>query len=220
MSRAQLAGVLRIVVEVGGVHEPVLVADQAIRARDARVELDLELYVVGNGAECSAKLVDQHLARLQEVVDVGVVAVAVRGHLLHAGILQVAHAEAEYREVGTVFPLILHELHELGCAGDTDVEVAVGCQDHAVVAALHVRVACQGVRHPDAGATRRAAPGLEPLDGTQDALLLVHRSGRQCHTSIAGVGDDGDTVLGPQLVHEHAEGLLHERKLVGRVHRA
>src|SRR3546814_7577939 len=59
------------------------------------LELDLDLHVACDGQQGRAHLLHQHLARLGEAVDVGVVAVADVGQLLGQRIVVVAAAEAE-----------------------------------------------------------------------------------------------------------------------------
>jgi hypothetical protein len=75
--RAQLARVLAVVGEVLGRQQAVLVADQPVGVHAPRVELHLQLYVLADGEQGAAHLLHQHLARLQQPVDVRVVAVAV-----------------------------------------------------------------------------------------------------------------------------------------------
>src|SRR3712207_8223256 len=52
-----------VVVEILLRQHPVLVADQAVRSDDRRVELDLDLDVLGDRHERAAHLLDEHLDR-------------------------------------------------------------------------------------------------------------------------------------------------------------
>ena len=92
---ADLAGVDRVVVEILLAQRPVLIADQPVFADIGRVELDLDLDVLGDGEQRRGELLDEHLLRLARAVDVGVVAVPVVGDLLHHRFVVIAGAEAE-----------------------------------------------------------------------------------------------------------------------------
>ena len=59
-------------------------------------------------------------------------AVAVVGQLLHRRVLEVAHAEAEHGQEDAALALLLDQAHQLGLAGDADVEIAVGAEDDAI----------------------------------------------------------------------------------------
>ena len=102
-------------------------------------------------------------------------------------------------------------------ARHADVEVAVGGEDDAVVAARRLKFARAPLRRR-AGCPAPPAvepPASQPLDRLQDRRLLVARRGRQHEPRRAGVDHDRDAVLRAQLVHEQAERLLHQRQLVG-----
>ena len=55
------------------------------------------LHVVGNREQGPGQLIDQHLARLGQAVDIGGDAVAVLRQSLHRGIIQIAPAKAQNR---------------------------------------------------------------------------------------------------------------------------
>ena len=113
VARADLAGVLGVVVEVLVGHDPVFVADQPVRADLGRVELDLDLDVLGDGDQRRAHLLDQHLVGLARRVDVGVVAVALVGELFEVAVLDVAHAEAEHAQEDAALGLGLDQPDQL-----------------------------------------------------------------------------------------------------------
>ena len=119
-------------------QHPVLVPDQPVGRHLRRVELDLQLHVLGDRDQGPA-LLDEHFPGLVERVDVGVVAVAVVGELLQLGVLQVAHPEPEDRQVHARLPLLLDQPDQLGVVRHADVEVAVGRQDDAVDPVLDER---------------------------------------------------------------------------------
>ena len=95
-------------------QQPVLVADQPVGADLGRVELDLDLHVLGDRHQRAAHLLDEDLAGLGHRVDVGVVAVALVGERLHLGVLEVAAAEAEDGEEDAALRLLLDQPVELG----------------------------------------------------------------------------------------------------------
>ena len=98
MAGADFAGVLLVVVEVLGPQHAVLVAEEPVAGHLARVELDLDLHVLGDGDERAGHLLDEHVAGFGAVVDVVVVAVAVVGDGFHHRVVEVAAAEAEHGE--------------------------------------------------------------------------------------------------------------------------
>ena len=109
VARAELTGVLAVVLEVLLREQPVLVAQEPVRLHPRRVELDLDLHVLGHREERPAELLHEHLLRLAEAVDVGVVAVPLVGHLLHLRVLEVAGAEAQHGEECSLLPALLHQ---------------------------------------------------------------------------------------------------------------
>ena len=74
---------------------------------------------------------------------------------------------------------LLDEVDELAVARRADVEVAVGAEDDAVVAAADEVLAHDVVGEPDARAAGGRAAGLEPLERGEDALLVAAGRGRQ-----------------------------------------
>lgn len=190
VSGAHVAGVLAIVVEVLGGEQPVLVADEAVAAHARRVELHLQLDVARHDVERRAHLGDEHLERPGEVVDVGVVAVAHLGELLHLRVLIVAGAEARHGERRPFGPLRLDQPFERAVARHADVEAAVGGGDHAVDAAVHARRARDPVGEDEPLAAGGGAARLQPVDGGEDARLLVARRARGDEPRVAGVDHD------------------------------
>ena len=69
-----------------------------------------------------------------------------------------------------------------------------------------------------------SAPAVEPPAPSRSRAARIlwrssHRGRLQDRARVAGVGDDGDRVLGLQAVEEELHGAHHQRQLVGRVHR-
>ncbi len=215
MPRAHLARVLGVVVEVPIRQEPVLVAHQPIRLDPGRIELDLDLDVLGHGQERGAQFLDEHLLGLEDVVDVGVVAVPLVGQLLHLGVLEVAGAEAEHGQEDAVATALLDQPDQFALARDADVEVAVAGQDDPVVALLLEVLPRHLIGQLDPGAARGGAARLEPLEGVEDLVLPAAGRRRQHQTGRPGVHHDGHPILRPQLVDEQPEGRLDQRQLVG-----
>ena len=159
---ADLAGVLRVVVEVLG--RPACGSrsrSAGTRATCAGLNstwIFTSLAIVTSvPVICSTSTLRASLQR----VDVGVVAVALVGELLQRRVLEVAHAEAEHAS-GTRRVLAFSSISrvELALAGDADVEVAVGAEDHAVDAALDEVLAGDLVGELDARAAVGRAAGL------------------------------------------------------------
>lgn len=197
MAGADIAGVLGVVGKIFVTQQPVLVANQPVRAHARGIEFNLNLYVLRDGEQRTSQLVDQHLPRLQRAIDVGVVAVPVLGELLHLGVLQIPLSEAQDREEDAALTLLLDEAHHLGVAGDTDVEIAVGGEDDAVIAARDEVRDRFGVGAPDPGAARGGASGLQAFDRFENLSFFRARRRRQDKTGRAGVDDDRDPIVGP-----------------------
>ena len=168
----------------------------------------------------AAHLRHEHLARLGQRVDVGVVAVALVGQHLHLRVLDVAGAEAEDGEEDAVLALRFDELFELAVARRADVEVAVGGEDDAVVAAVDEVLFRDVVGELDARAAGRRAARFERLDRGEDRPLVGAGRRRQHESRVAGVDDDGHAVLRPELIDEQLESFFHQRQFVRLHHRA
>ncbi len=217
---ADLAGVLGVVVEVARGEHAVLVADQAVGGNLGRVELDLDLDVLGDGHQGPAELGHQHLLRLGQGVDVGVVAVALVGQHLQRLVLVVAHAVAERGQEDAAAGLVLDQPLQVVQAGHADVEVTIGGQDHPVDAAFDEMLGRDVVSLLDAAGTVGRAAGLQAIDGVQDCAPVAAGRGRQGQAGLAGVGDDRHAVARPQLLDQHGQRLLDQVQLVRVHHRA
>ena len=97
MPTSDLPRIDLIVLEVLCVQGTVLVSDEAIPLHIGRVELDLQLDVIGHGAHGGAEVLPEHALRLLDRVYIGVVAVSVIGDGLHLCVLIVALSKAEHR---------------------------------------------------------------------------------------------------------------------------
>ena len=170
-----LAGVLAIIIEITGRQLAFFVADQPITVDLGRVELDLELDVLGDGDDRAAGLVDKNLAGFLDVVQVGVVSIAVAavGEPLHGRVFQVAHAEPEHVQEHPAAGLVLDEPDQGVLVGDPDVEIAVGAKDHAVHAALDEIVRGLVIGLLDTGSAVGPAVGVQFLDHREDPSVLV-----------------------------------------------
>jgi hypothetical protein len=91
---AQLATILRVIIEVLRGQEAILIADKAILGHLRRIELHLDLRILRDGHQRGSHLLHEDLPRLHDVVDIRIVAVALVGEGLHAAVLEVARAEA------------------------------------------------------------------------------------------------------------------------------
>ena len=220
MAGAELTGVLAVVLEVLRGEAAVLVADQAVGGDGVGVPLDLHLHVPGDRDERAGGLVDQHLLGLALRVDVGVVAVALVGQLLHRVVVEVAAAEAEHAEEHAAVALMFDQLDEIVVVGNADVEVAVGGEDDAVDALGDEVLAGLRVGEGDAGPAVGRPAGLEVVDRTEDRLLVGAGGRRQHQARGAGVGDHRDPVAGVHVLDQQAQASAQQRQLVGRTHRA
>jgi len=106
--------------------------DQPVSADLKRIELDLDLDVFGDRDQSRVDLVDQDLAGFIDVIDVGVVSVALIGQLFQGRVLIVAHSEAEHAEKDPTFGVFFDEPGQISLIGGTHIEVAIGGQNHPV----------------------------------------------------------------------------------------
>ncbi len=220
MSRADFTRVLRVVIEVFLRQHAVFITNEAVAAHGGRIELHLDFDVFCDGDERAAHLLDQHLPRLAEAVDVGVVAIALVGQSFHGPILQVPTAKAQHAEKNAALRLLRDERLQCLRRTDPDVEVAVRAEDHAVHTFFDEPGHGLLVGELDARAAMRAASGLEFFDGSEDVGFLLAIRRRQHKAAAAGIDDHGHAVPFPELFGQHAQRLLHQRQLVRLVHRA
>ena len=209
-----------IVVEVLALEHAVLVADQSVLRDHRRVELDLDLHVPGDGPQRSLTLRHEHTLGLRQGIDVRMIAVAGIGQLLHQVIVVVAGAEAERRKRDAALALFLDQVHQGFKADRADVEIAIRRQQDAVVAVLHERFLGHRIRKRDAGAAIGRAAGLEPIKRGLNGPGFVTRSRFQHHARIARVNHEADAVRCGQLPGQEFQRGLHQRELVGVLHRA
>src|SRR5581483_11244299 len=123
---------LAVIVEITRLHDAILVANQAIGVNQRRIELDLDLAVLGDGEQGAADLVDEVFAGFVDVINIRVFAATARREFRHGGILYVAHAESENIEEHAALGLIFDQSAELAGIGDADIEIAVGAENHAI----------------------------------------------------------------------------------------
>ena len=220
MAGAELAGVLRVVVEVFVRERAVLVADLPVRRHERRIELELHLHVFRDRDQRAGQLAHEDFLRFLQIVEIRVVAVAVIGEHLHARVLVVVVADAEGREVDAVVALLLDQLQQIVVAGDADVEVAVGGEDDAVVAAGDEVLFRDVIRELNALRSGGRAARLETIERGDDRLLVRAGRRRKHDACRAGVHDDRDAIFGAQLVDEEPERGLQQRQTRRRLHRA
>ena len=220
MTGADLSGIHLVVAEVFSCQHTVLVAHQAVLADQRRVELDLDLHVPGHGVQRGAHLVHQHLLRFEERVDVCMIAVAMVGELLHELVVVVATTESQRGQGHPRGALAFDEVHQCLVVDRTDIEIAVGGEDHTVDAALDEALAGLGVRQGDPGRAVGRAAGLEAVDGSEDLRLLVSGRGFEHDTGRARIGHEAQTVITIETPGQKAQRLLEQGQLVRRLHRA
>ncbi|MNO71084.1 hypothetical protein D3C76_619870 [compost metagenome] len=217
---ADLTGIDLVVVEVLALQRTVLVAEQAVFADGRRVELELDLDVLRHHRKGRAQLIDQHLACLAQVVNVGVVAVAGVGQLLHQPLVVVVHAEAEGGQGNAAATLLRGHLLERIEVADTDVEVTVGGQQDAVDAVLDEAFLRHLVGHFDTRGAGSGTARAELVDGRTDLRLFTAGGRLQHHPRLAGIDHQGDAILLAQAIHQQFEGALHQGQPLAAIHRA
>ena len=137
---------------------------------------------------------------------------------LHLVVLVVARAKAQDREIDARLALGIDIVVQVALAGHPHVEVAVGCHDDAVHAALDVVALSHLVGKFEAALAVGRAVGLQATHGTHDLTPLVAGHALAHQLLAARIGHDGDAVIGAKLVDEDLERLLEQVELVRRVH--
>ena len=215
-----LAGVLGVVVEILLVEHAVFVAEQAVAFDVLRVELDLDLHVLGDGDQRAGEPFDQQLLGLVDGVDVAVVAVALVGQLFQRRVLVVAHAETQHGQEDALLGLLFDHVDQFRLVGGADIEIAVGAKDDAVDALLDVVGRRRGVGQLDPGPAVGRSAGLQAVERFENLLFVAARGRRQHQPRGTGVDDDGHAVLGVEILDQHLHGVFQQRQLVRLLHRA
>ena len=175
MPCSHLAGILCVVIEILVGQKPVLVPHEAVCLDIFRVELNLELYILSYGEERASELLHQYTPCLLNIVYIGVVPVALIGDDLHLVVLDVSHPESEDSHVDAEAALLLHQLLHRLIVRNPDVEVAVGCQDDAVVATTDKILFSDFIGQRETCAAGGRATGIQTVNGFHDGLLPVAR---------------------------------------------
>ncbi|CDC75061.1 unknown [Candidatus Colimorpha enterica] len=113
MTRADLAGVLCVILKILVVQKPVFISDKAVLRNAFRVEGYLELYVASDGVKGREQVGAEDLFRLGVGVDVVINSVSVVGNGFHVSVAVVSGAEAEDREVNSGSALFADEVLKL-----------------------------------------------------------------------------------------------------------
>ena len=113
MSGADLSRVLRIVLEILLIEDPVLVTDKAVAVDIILIEGELELHILRDRIESSEQVGAEDLLRLALAVDIVVNAVSVVGDGFHIAVTVVSGPEAENRDIHALALLFGHEILKL-----------------------------------------------------------------------------------------------------------
>ena len=225
MAGADLAGVLLVVVEV------LRRAAAGSRSRSAGTRHDARglnstwiftsFATVTQRAAAPARRAPCCASR--ERIDVGVVAVALVGELLHRRVLEVAHAEAEHRQDDAA----CRACPRSGASSSPwSVTPTLKSPSVARITRLTPPLMKCSARHLVGELDARAAVGraarLEPLDRVEDRRRVARRGvDGSTRPGVAGVDDDRDAVLRAVSVRrQHRQRRFHQRQLVRLDHRA
>ena len=180
----------------------------------------MQFHVAGHVGQGRRELIHQHLARLAQVVYVGVVAVTGVGQLLHQALVVVVHAKTQGGQRDAALALIGSQLLEAVEVADADVEVTIGGQQDAIDAAFDQVLARLLVGQLDARLPCRRTTGAELIDGRTDLRLVAAGRGIEHHLAVTGIGDQRDAILRAQLLDQQFQGALHHRQAFTAMHRA
>ena len=139
---------------------------------------------------------------------------------LERGVLDVAHPEAQNAEENATFRLGRDQFDQFVVLGDADIEIAVGGQDDAVRALLDEVAGGHVIGELDAGPAVGRAARAQLLDRRENLRLVQARGGREDQPRGAGVDDHRDLVVLAELLDQALQAPLHQRELVGLLHRA
>src|SRR5712692_4559465 len=219
MPRPELAGVFGVVCEVFVGQRAVLVSDLAIGRHDPRIEFQLYLHVLRDRDQRSLELVDEDLLGLVDVVEIVIITVTFIGKRFHEGIFVVVVSDADAGQIDALLALFLDDIDQR-VAGHSDVEVAVGGEDDAIVPVSCEILLGGFVGQLDSCAPSGRAAGLELVECGQDRLLVGSGGLWQHDSGCTGVNDDGHRIFGTELLDQQSKCRLEKRQTLGRHHRS
>ena len=170
--------------------------------------------------EAGAHFFHHDFSGFQRRIDIGVIAVAAVCQTFHVIVPDVAGAEAENREIDSFVAFLFNEFFQFIRFGDSDVQIAVGGKEDAVVGAFAVILLRQLIGLLDAAFPVGAALRHKIVDCGGDGLFIAALYAVQDHFHSVCVGNNGDCIVLIQLIHQLQEGFLQKRKLVRLVHGA
>ena len=132
MTGPDIARINLVIVEVFLRQYPVFIADQTVFLDEGGVELNLDFDILGDGEQRRRHFVIEHLLRFNRAVDIGIVAIANVRDLFHHRVVEIALPKAKRGERDPAFAVLLDDGFNAFVGADPDVEIAVGCHDHAV----------------------------------------------------------------------------------------
>ena len=147
------------------------------------------------------------------------VAVAMIGQLLHQRVVVVAAAKAQRGQSDAGGALLFDQINQGLLVDCTDVEIAIGREDHAIDAALDKTLARLGIGQLDARTAVGRAAGPQLFQRLFNARDLVARGGFEHHPRGAGVDHDAHPVICIQLARQQGQRTLQQRQFVLGMHR-
>ncbi len=124
---------------------------------------------------------------------------------MHHRVLVVAAPEAIDRQIDSGLALFGDEILQLFRIGNPHIEIAIGHQDDAVDGVFPEILLLQRIGQRQAFTARGRAAGIQRLQGAADLEFLVAAGRTQHRAGRSRIGDQRDTVLGPELLHQDVE---------------
>ena len=121
----------------------------------------MDFDILGDRHQRTRQLLDQDLLGFADTVDVSVHAVTVVGEGFHFVVFDVARSKSKHRQEHVLGGLFFDHLDQVTVAGDSNVEITVGCQDDFVDAVVDKILLGKLVRQFDSGASVSRSAGLQ-----------------------------------------------------------
>src|SRR5690606_10234237 len=149
-----------VIIEIFLFQQAVFIAQQPICLDFARIELNLYFYILGDRKKRAAKFGNHGFASLGDVVDIGVISMALISQQFHLAVFQIAHAESQHGKAYAALPFPCDELLHVAVAGWAYVEVPIGSEDDAVISSFDNMLPGDAVGELQAGASCRRPTGM------------------------------------------------------------
>ena len=207
-----------IIVKVLISQQAVFISYQPITCHIFRIELYLDLYILGNCDQCAAHLIYQYFFCLIETVKIIIIAVSIICQRLHFIVLDVAGAHSKNRQMNAAFFLLLYQPDKPALTADSHVQISVRCKNHPIISSRNKILFRQLIGFLNPRLPSRGAACLQILKGSHNFCLIFSGHTVQNYRFITRISDNRHPIPFIQIFCQHSESLLHQRQLIIGIH--